>query len=550
MRFRNYDFIKILAEREKAILPRICMALVALLICLCPLTANAQASRIKGYAVQLAALSSQKSADQLVRGLSAQGIPAYSVGGVSYGAAPMHLVRVGNFLTILSANTYAEKLLGAGLLESYAIAAYEPPTKSGIISNRKVQTFAQKYPGRRFGDETIDVVAAIGSRGWLLLSKESINLTVRDGNSALSRELAGLAAAISSRGWSLNNNVLKLLAAPDPINSAPLSDRPITNARPAPPPSRASSSPSNLTASGISREDSSPATSTSVGSPIYRSRIYDSQPRLQGSIEMRGGRMWMTLRNADSERGFSGVARISLSDDDKQQDVTPIQFTLPPDKEASFPLNEATLTNGAWILMVYDQNGAARLIRGASLAPPRSFAQAPGAANSTASVDPNSASQVPPSYVTGVYDTTNWTQPQASPQIQSVESQDDPVSEAADTQNGAVDVGGAAGSPAQTPQMETGPGQVVVTPRQIAVTKENVTLELVISAQSPIKNVTVTLRAGDFQDVRQVRIPTSQGSVPFLIPVAYASKGLYYEVRDEAQRVLANGSSDLRSLAK
>jgi hypothetical protein len=259
--------------------------------------------------------------------------------------------------------------------------------------------------------------------------------------------------------------------------------------------------------------------------------------------------MWMTLRNGDSERGFSGVARISLSDDDKQQDVTPIKFTLPPDKEASFPLNEATLTNGAWILMVYDQNGAARLIRGASLAPPRSPAQAPGAANSTAYVDPNPASQVPPSYVTGVYDTTGWTQPQVSPQIQSVESQDVPVSEASGTQTGVVD-GAAAGSPTPTPQMETGPEQVVVALRQIAVTSENLTLELGISAQNPIKNVTVTLRAGDFQDVRQVFIPTSQGRVPFLIPVAFASKGIYYEVKDEAQRVLANGGSDFRSLIK
>ena len=547
MRIRNFDFTKILTEREKVISPQICMALAALFMCLCPLTANAQASRIKGYAVQLAALSSQKSADHLVRGLSARGIPAYSVGSVSYGVAPVHRVRVGNFLTILSANTYAEKLQGAGLLESYAIAAYEPPGKAGFISNGKIQALAQKYPGRRFGSEVIDVVAAIGSRGWLLLSRESINLTVRDINSPLSRELAGLAAAIGSRGWSLNNNVLKLLAAPDPTNIAQ-SNWAVANARPAPPPSRASSSPSNTTAVGVSREDISPASSTTVGSPIYRSRIYDSPQRLQGSIEMRGGRMYMTLRNADSERGFSGVARISLSDDDKQQDVTPIQFTLPPDKEASFPLNEATLTNGDWILMVYDQNGAARLIRGASLAPRNAPAQVAGGAIRTAPVDPDPAQQVPPSYVTGVYDTTNWTQPQVSPQIQSVESQDVPVSEDAGTQNGAV--GGGGGSPSQTPQIETGPEQVVVTLRQIAATSENVTLELAISAQNPIKNITVTLRAGDFQDVRQVFIPTSQGSVPFLVPVAFASRGLYYEVKDEAQRVLANGGSDLRSLSK
>lgn len=552
MRIRNFDFTRILTEREKVMSPPICMALAALFMCLCPLTADAQASRIKGYAVQVAALSSQKSADELARGLSARGIPAYCVGGVSYGAATIHRVRVGNFLTILSANTYAEKLLGGGLLDSYAIAAYEPAAKAGFISNGKIQTLAQKYPGRRFGPEVIDVVAAIGSRGWLLLSRESINLTAREGNSELNRELTRLAAVLDSRGWGLNNNVTKFLAAPATMNIAPLSNGVVANARPAPPPTRASSSSSNTTAFEVGREDLAPASSTSVGSPINRSRISGSSPRLQGFIEMRGGQMWMTLRNADSERGFSGVARISLSDDDKQQDVTPIRFTLPPDKEASFPVNEATLTNGAWILMVYDQNGAARLIRGASLAPPKAPALAAGGANPTAPVDPNLAPQAPPSYVTGVYDTTNWTQPQTSPQIEGAESQVVSVSESANTQEGAGSAVGAAdaGSAPLAPQTDTGPEQVVVTPRQIAVTSENLTLELVISAQNPIKNVTVTLRAGDFQDVRQVFIPTSQGRVPFLVPVAFASRGIYYEVKDEAQRVLANGGIDIRSLAK
>jgi hypothetical protein len=280
---------------------------------------------------------------------------------MSYGAALIHRVRVGNFMTILSASDYAEKLLSAGLLGSYAIAAYESPSKAGVL-NANLQALAQKYPGKRFGPEVIDVVAAIGSRGWLLLSSESIRLTAGEGNSELSRELDKLSAVLNSRGWSLNNNIAKVLAAPAPINPS-LSGWNIANARLAPPPSRASSNPSNAPVFEVAREDFIPGSSTSVGSPISRSRIFDSGPRLQGSIEMRGGRMYMTLRNVDPEKGFSGVARISLSDDNRQQDVTPIKFTLPPDREASFPVNEATLTDGAWILMVYDQNGAARLKR-------------------------------------------------------------------------------------------------------------------------------------------------------------------------------------------
>ena len=87
MRLGYLDFSEIFTERVKSTSPRICMALVALFVCLCPVTANAQARRINGYAVQVAALTSRGSADALARGLSARGMNAYLVGGASYGAA-------------------------------------------------------------------------------------------------------------------------------------------------------------------------------------------------------------------------------------------------------------------------------------------------------------------------------------------------------------------------------------------------------------------------------------------------------------------------------
>ena len=585
MRFRYFDFTEIFAKSEKVVAPRICVALAAFFMFLYPLTASAQARRINGYAVQVAALSSRRSADTLVRGLAARGMNAYWVGGASFGAggaAALYRVRIGNFQTIARANTYAENLIGAGLLESYAIAAYEPPVKvkalkDGAIlnSNWKIQIFAQKrpqkYPGIQFGTELIDVVAAIGSRGWLLLSSESINLTLRNGNSALSRELVNLSAAIGSRGWSLNNNITKFLGASAPLNivslprnivsppSGIIANTPPPSPAPStpstPPPSRASSSSLNTAAPEIGRGGLNPTSSTSM--TVARSRFNNPAPRLQGSIEMIGGRMWMTLRNSDSERSFSGVARISLSEDLKQQDVMPIQITLPPEKEALFPVDEATLTNGAWILMVYDQNGTARLIRGASLVPPKALAPAPGAANSTGPADPNIAQEAPPSYVTGVYDTTNWTQPQVPPEVQNIETapqaspQVQNVESQANVSGAQGDAGaGAAGSQNPAPQVENGPGPVVAELRQIAVTNDSATLELEISAQYPIKNVTVVLRAGDFQDVRQAYIPTSQGSVPFLVPVKYAMAGINFEVKDEAQRVLASGSGTISTTSK
>jgi len=610
MRFRNFNSTEILTE-IKIMSPRICLALAAFFVCLCPQTANAQAAQIKGYAVQVAALTSQQSADELVRGLSTRGINAYWVRAVSHGMASsqsqLHRVRIGNFRTIESAYTYAEQLLGSGLLDAYAIAAYEPPAKGSYISNGKVQSFAQKYQGRQFSGETIDMVAAIGTRGWLLLSSKSMNLTAQQGKTALSRELAKLAASVGSRGWSLQNNISKFLAAPAalPVNPAnqldlasnnsnnsltrtaantasekkgtgvnpsntpnvsvaPVAVAPVVLDRPAPSiTSNSSASNSGTRNSGtrntgslnavgpeINRSALSPAIST--GAPANAraasSRIYTSPPRLQGSVEMRDGRMWMTLRNTDTDRSFSGMARVTLSDDKNQQDVTPMQFTLAPDKEESFPVDEATVKDGNWILMVYDQNGAARLIRGASLAPtaPPKTPGAPNSPNPAEQSPLSPAPQSPPSYVTGVFDATGWAQqPQSTPPGQDGAAQNGAASgsDASNAQNGNV---------AQTapPQVEIGPGQVTVTPRQIAVTTENVTLEFEISAPGPLNYIIVTLRAGDFQDVRQALMSTPQGRVPFLVPAEHASAGFFYEVKDEAQRVLASGNGDFRRIAK
>jgi hypothetical protein len=257
--------------------------------------------------------------------------------------------------------------------------------------------------------------------------------------------------------------------------------------------------------------------------------------------------MWMTLRNTDADRSFTGVARITLSDDKNQQDVTPKQITLQPDGEESFPVDEAKVKDGSWILMVYDQNGAARLIRGASFPAPPAPPQTPGAPNSPGqpnTVQQNPAPQAPPSYVTGVYDATGY--PQAPNPLITQES----APQNSNPAPGADPNAQASALPPQIPQPEVVPGQVGVTPRQIAVTPENVTIELEITAQSPLNYIMVTLRAGDFQDVRQALVSTPQGRVPFLIPAEFARGGFIYEVKDEAQRVLASGSGDFRQIAK
>ncbi len=627
MRFRNFGFTELLTTRvteiKNAVSPCICAAAVVFFVYLCPQTANAQAravnarSRqitrqiIKGYAVQVAALSSRGSAEELVRGLSARGINAYWVKGSPPGALSrenyIHRVRIGNFPTIARASAYAERLLGSGLLGDYAIAAYEAPAKveASKAPSQKVQSFAQTSQERQFKADPIDMITAVGTRGWLLLSAKSMSLTVQQGGSELSRELANLTSSLNSRGWSpnndiakllavpkssviaaantrgwsLNNDIAKLLSVPEATNIASANSGIVPNTpgasnapaafvsnNPAPSPVAADSGSFNASAPGISRAEVVPAytaaipvassgpPASSAPPPIARntgSRIFTPQPKLQGSIEMRGGRMWMTLRNTDLSRSFSGVARITLSNDKSQQDVTPMQFTLEPDKEASFPVDEATVKNGDWILMVYDQNGTARLIRGASLpmpAPP----QAPGAPNPPAAasnanvVAQNPAPQGPPSYVTGVFDATGWVAPPPQSPEQIAAQQNTPAPDTANTAN----TPSAQDSNPQPPPQPEPPPQVTVTPRQLAVTTENVTLEFELLSQSPLGYVVVTLRAGDFQDVRQALVSTPQGRVPFLVPSEHTKGAFSFDVRDDAQRVLASGSGDFRSIAK
>jgi hypothetical protein len=587
VRFSKLNFktkANFITKVGEAMVPGIILVFVSLFVCLWPQTANAQ---IKGYAVQIAALRSQQSADELTKGLLARGIHAYWVQGASLGMVPeygqFYRVRIGNFPTIESAYGYAEQLLDSGLLDAYAIAAYEPPMAAaqGDIAlsgpPSKVQTFS---PRRQIGSEAIDMVASIGTRGWLLLSSRSVLSTPAPNNSALSRELARLAASVGSRGWSLNNNITKLLARPAPALPPANSARPVDLAAtdlsnlsgpkitalgarsipyspaplsvPAPP--RASSN--NAGAPEISRSPLSP-TIKSGAVTSARNTAYASPPRLQGMIEMRDGRMWMRLRNTDSDRSFSGMARITLSNDKNQQDVTPLQFTLPPDKEESFPVDEAMVKDGNWILMVYDENGAARMVRGASLAPAQAV-QNPADQNANNQSQP---AQGPPAYVTGYYDATatgagGWTLSQnaATPNATGAAGQpqnnglvpvsDLPGQSAADSQNNDGDQN------ATPPAAQVAPGQVTVIPRQIAVTSENLTMEFDISAPAPLNYIVVTVRAGEYQDTRQALMSTPVGRVPFLIPINNTSAGFSYEIKDEAQRVLASGNGDFRSLSR
>ncbi len=564
--------------KVKSMARPICVTALLLIVWLCPMGAEAGAMN---YAVQVAALRSQQSAIDLARGLRAQGINAYWVGKSGSQQGVFYRVRIGKFSSIESAYRYAEELMDSGLFSTYAIAAYEAPSATALNALAKDDPKADKvqafFPtldnlgttaatvvpapaptpnASRFDPGMIDMIASVGTRGWLLLSSQDVLALSQQNRSGLDREVAKLAAAIGSRGWMFRDNIAKLFAAPAsaptgaPVDIADLARR---NSSPAPetiipapaPAARANSTA--IAAPEIGRSPLSPTAPTTTF-PGARPINYLSPPKLQGSIEMRDGQMWMTVRNLDPNRSFTGSARVTLTSDKDQQDIAPMAVTVAPGQEESFPVADARVLNGDWMMMVYDQGGAARLVRGASLAP-------------KPAADPNAQAQAPatpPGFVTGVYDATGgWKlsdsimpQSQASaadgeppPPAQSPTPQDPRTSAAQ-----AVEGGTPAPAP-QTPQ-DNSPAQVTVTPRQIAITPENVTMEFDIASSRPLNYIAVTIRAGEFQDTRQALMTTPQGRVPFLIPVAQTSGPFAYEVKDESGAVLASGAGDFRRLAR
>ncbi len=92
------------------------------------------------------------------------------------------------------------------------------------------------------------------------------------------------------------------------------------------------------------------------------------------------------------------------------------------------------------------------------------------------------------------------------------------------------------------------PAQLTVTPKLIAVTTDNVTMEFEIASPQPLQYISVTLAAGDHRDTRQALMSTTRGRVPFLVPAGQAQGAFLFEIKDESGRTLAGGAGDFRQM--
>lgn len=573
------------AKVKLGMVPPVCLACLFLFVCL---TANFVVAQdaptpVKGYAVQIAAVRSQQVADELRSGLLARGLDAYWVKGSLPGHGMFYRVRVGRFPSVERALTYAEMLLDSGLLEAYAVTNFERPSSPALPDMLQASTEVQEFlPQRAPSNEFNEVLSALNARRWWLPANRSLFAGAAPGASMTQREM--LVFALGRQQWRLTNDLSVLvvrsvsgrkdnLASNPPARTMDFTNvepvRPVQNAvAPAPvaqiptvlpPPVIATTSNVSATAAPTASLSGAfaaegPALARPAapdigrgGSPTARKGIgYGvAAPRLQGRVEMLNGQLVLKLRNLDEERGFTGLARITLSDDRHSNDVAPLQFNLPPDTEQIFPVSEAAKDGDSWMLMVYDDGGAMRLLRGASLG------QKPAASETANNANPAAPANVEaPPYVTGTYDATMPPGTAGAPPVPGI------IPTAADLANrpmnsgnleGGANPGGQNFPPADNTDIA---GRVSVVPKLIAATTENVTMEFDISAPRQLNYISVTMLAGDYRDTRQALMSTPHGRVPFLVPAAQANGTFSYEIRDESGRVLSTGGGDFRQLGR
>ncbi len=485
------------------------------------------------------------------------------------------------------------------------------PAQPGIVAGISDTPLAASCPVKLADgqlNDSDDLIASIGKNRWLLSSNKSVVYLLPNKKSAsLVADVVFLMRAIDKNRWRLRSD-LNFVTAPavssKQTTTAPLvvpqmrigpllsniaaSLVPTTTAPLVMPEMRIGPSLSNIATSLVPRNtvttavrpvvdtnnsenlqtfNAAPSAPVNSGrltvaepgitkinrtgsAPPSRNLSFLPPPRLQGTIEMRDGQLMMKIKNTDLQRSFNGVARITVSDDKNSNDVSPMSFELRPNEEKVVPVNESTMAYGDWMMMVYDEKQVVQLVRSAPFgqrpAPlvPESQTAAQPAQPSQAEPGPWKLSEPaeggpPPNSlpnVTGVFDATvdgKPVQPDSGTPSKNIGTGPQQLERQVET---------------SSPPIQ--PGQVAVIPRQVAVTAENVTIELDISASQPLGYVRVSLRAGSYQDDRYALLSTRNGRIPFLIPAAQAKGEFGFEVRNDTGNVLGGGAGDFRQLGR
>jgi len=481
-----------------------------------PLMAQARA-----YAVQVAALQSQESAEALVNGLRARGLEAYWVKANIPGQGVLYRVRLGKFASLNQARAYAEQLQKSGLIDQYSTPTYDLPTKVvtglpqpvmadarspdqskpvSVGSSPASSPVSSPASSTPLGQAERETIILIASRQWAapapLASLTAAPPATKSSQSPLTKNTPpATPLSASPNGSSLNGSSSATnasLVAPPLATSSSSSGGSSSNAS-APPPSAIGTAVS-LPPPGVSPTVSRPAPSSAappvplgVGEKLPAPGGVAPElgpPLLHGVVESRNGQLQLVVQNLDARQPFKGRASVTIDDGKRLNEAAPVLLALRPDEELSFPLN-APQVNGNYTMVIYDERGAVRIIRGAPI-----------------------GTGLPQSKTAGLA-------PSSPP-------------------------------PALLPQND-----ISIVPRQIAATSENITLEFEITSQRPLGYITLTLRVGGaYTQPQRAVLTATQGRIPFLVPTRLPESAFTYELKDDSERVLLTGEDDLRRLVK
>jgi SPOR domain len=545
-------------------------------------------SQGKDYAVEVAALSSRDCADELVNGLVARGMDAYWLKTTQPKFGDFYRVRVGKFSNLDTARSFAEKLLDSGLLDTFSITGYEAPLYSLMMNGSKRGKNALLPIGlrntpigaycpinlrdKKNSSKPEAAIAQIGNKRWSLSPGTSSTPGERSGSSVRDLELKNaIDAVIASTQAAMSsirpkvNMAINLTAVDTGINKTVntlLSEREVVtqnknNIEPDIRPNRqlaTAPSTASLTSFLPRPERSSFAAS---GRSAGRASFGDLSPgpRLRGVVEMNNGQMVLKLRNLDQQRSFSGLARLTLSDDNATNDIAPVPVELGPEEEQVVPINDVKRASGDLMLMVYDQRQAVQLIRSVPFGQ-RPAGQRPVVAANREEVANTEVANTfeggPPPVDSNSWKITdaggaNSPSIEVSGEVSGVAQQGLPnVTGTFDATKPPVSdvipgLPGDSNSVSQNTNPDIPAGQIAINPRQTSATVENTTMELEITGAQSIGYVKVSIKAGTFQDEKIAVFPTSNGSVQFLVPAKDATGQYSYEIRNDAGKVIGSG---------
>jgi sporulation related protein len=541
----------------------------------------------KDYAVEVAALASRDCADELVKGLLSRGLDAYWLKSNQGKLGDYYRVRIGKFPDLNLARNFADNLLDSGLLDTCSITVYEAPLYSLMMKNAKggnqallplelrntpIGAYCPINITAKNSNKPEAIISSLSSESAPasnrstaissseLESKKAIDAAIASTQASMSsiRPKVKMAMNLTAIDAGINKAVNKLVIEREIAarNTSTDSEIIITNRQSTPPsnPSASSASSASSSLSGPSVPSRAERSAFSgnprpVGGAVASDAGPGSGARLRGFIEMSNGQMVLKLRNLDQQRSFSGLARVTLSDESDSNDAAPLPIDLKPEEEKVLPINEMKQAYGDLMLMVYDQRQTVQLIRSipygqrpkasiaANRAEDRQAGSSDGGAPPTTETDAwkiNDSGAGPAVDVAGAAG-----QQQGLPNVTG--SFD--ATQLPDPSSGALpNPTGDNGDPAnQNNGAENAPGQIAISPRQISSNNDSATLEVALTGSQPIGYVKVSIRAGSFQDEKVAVFPTSNASVPFLVPANVAKGQFSYEVRNDAGKVIGSG---------